>query len=280
MRRAGILLGLLSAPALAQPVFDVPLACTPGRDCFVQNYVDHGGQDWHGGHRTYPGHDGTDLRLSDWQAAQRGFAVLVAAAGRVIALRDGEPDHPGGATWTPGRECGNGVVIDHGEGWQTQYCHMAQGSVTVHLGQQVTRGTPLGRVGQSGASEFPHVHLTIRHDGRAVDPFGPGRGLWSPAAASALAYRQTEIIAARMGVQQGHKLLAARIIGLMAGDVLHLSLTRPDGSVAAARDVPIARDLAQWTGFVAAPDVAPGASGTVVVLRNNVIAIRAEATMG
>ncbi len=72
-----------------------------------------------------------------------------------------------------GRECGNGVVIRHDGGWQTQYCHMARGSIAVSPGDEVATGTLLGRMGESGATEFPHLHFSLRHDGAVVDPFAP-----------------------------------------------------------------------------------------------------------
>jgi len=96
--------------------------------------------------------------------------VLAAAPGTVLALRDGEPD-TGLEGALAGKECGNGVVIGHGGGWQTQYCHLKAGSVTVTKGQRVTTGTYLGQVGLSGQTEFPHLHLSLRKNGEVVDPF-------------------------------------------------------------------------------------------------------------
>ncbi|NJK40118.1 MAG: M23 family metallopeptidase, partial [Oscillatoriales cyanobacterium SM2_3_0] len=78
-----------------------------------------------------------------------------------------------------GVECGNGIVIDHssmpdGAGWETQYCHLRNGTVVVKPGEVVERGTVLGMVGASGAASFPHVHLSLRYQGQVVDPFvGP-----------------------------------------------------------------------------------------------------------
>jgi murein DD-endopeptidase MepM/ murein hydrolase activator NlpD len=89
---------------------------------------------------------------------------------------------------------GNGVVIDHGNGWETQYCHLKQGSVQVVTGETVTTGTALGQIGQSGRAEFPHVHFAVRHEGAKIDPFAPeatacgaaGDDLWAsgPAAST------------------------------------------------------------------------------------------------
>ena len=47
-------------------------------------------------------------------------------------------------------------------------------SVRVRPGQTVSAGTPLGRVGLSGATVFPHLHFTVRHKGAIIDPFAFG----------------------------------------------------------------------------------------------------------
>lgn len=83
------------------------------------------------------------------------------------------PTRPEHAEEIAGRECGNGVVIDHGDGWTTQYCHLAENSVAVQEGQRVGMATPLGRIGMSGKSNYPHLNMVLRKDGDIVDPFNP-----------------------------------------------------------------------------------------------------------
>jgi hypothetical protein len=73
----------------------------------------------------------------------------------------------------PAQGCGNGVALTHADGWETQYCHLMQGSITVTQGQQITAGTPLGLIGYSGRTEFPHLEFILRHDGHIIDPFDP-----------------------------------------------------------------------------------------------------------
>lgn len=170
---------LCAAPALAGDiVLDLPVACTLGESCYIQHYLDRdpgpGAGDFGCGSATYEGHDGTDFALPTLADMARGVAVLAAAPGRVRAVRDGEADgaHAGGAD-VGGKECGNGVVIDHEGGWQTQYCHLKQGSVTVRPGQELAAGAPLGQVGMSGLADFPHLHLALRRDGEDIDPFLP-----------------------------------------------------------------------------------------------------------
>ncbi len=159
---------------------DLPVDCTLGQTCFVQQYVDHdpgpGAQDFTCKGLSYDTHTGTDIALPSLSAMQDGVAVLAAAPGQVRTLRDGMPDTgltAGTAAQIEGRECGNGVVISHADGWETQYCHLMQGSVSVTQGQMVDAGTPLGQVGLSGNTEFPHLHIAVRRNGKIVDPFDP-----------------------------------------------------------------------------------------------------------
>jgi Peptidase family M23 len=179
-----ITLGLFgsTSPALAEtPRLALPLLCEVGRTCFIQNYVDANpspaARDYQCGTLTYDGHNGTDFRVPTLRAQQAGVPVLAAADGRVIRSRSNVPDisvRISGAAAVRGTECGNGLIIDHGSGWETQYCHMAQGSPTVEPGAAVTAGQPIGRVGLSGLTEYPHLHFTVRHKGQVVDPFAYG----------------------------------------------------------------------------------------------------------
>ncbi len=124
------------------------------------------------GPQSYDGHTGTDIRVADFEAMAGGVAVLAAADGTVRALRDGMPDG-GIATAPEGQGCGNGVALTHPNGWETQYCHLLQGSITVTEGQTVAAGTQIGLIGYSGRTEFPHLEFVVRQNGRVVDPFDP-----------------------------------------------------------------------------------------------------------
>ena len=69
---------------------------------------------------------------------------------------------------------GNHVIIDHqigGKLVQSVYAHMLYGSIRVAVGQTVTVGTEVGRVGSTGASTGAHLHLEIHVSGTPVDPF-------------------------------------------------------------------------------------------------------------
>ncbi len=213
---------LTAAPAAAETLkLDFPLECTPGVSCWIPNYVDHdptkGIRDYACGKATYNGtsgsvniHKGTDIAIRDKVAMRAGVQVLAAAAGRVAGLRDGMADidvrKAGGLKALKGKDCGNGVLIRHPGGWDTQYCHMRKGSVTVKKGDAVTAGRPLGLVGLSGATSFPHLHLTVRKGKEIVDPFvglarkdecGPGQDpLWKAEVLATLPYRPTALYSA------------------------------------------------------------------------------------
>jgi len=207
-----ILLGLAvpwpgRAQQAAGPSLSLPIACSPGQDCWLVNHVDldpasPGISDFACGRLTYDGHNGIDLAIRDRAVMQAGVNVLAAAPGRVAGIRDELPDISIRDPNPPniaGRECGNGLVIDHGNGWQTQYCHMKRGSLRVAPGETVSTGTLLGQVGLSGNTEYPHLHFTLRSQGQVIDPFSglatgaacgqPPRPLWNRATLALLPYR-------------------------------------------------------------------------------------------
>ncbi len=184
---------LSSRLAVAEEViqFKMPVACEVGRTCYIQNYVDVdptlSAKDYRCGTLSYEAHNGIDFRLPSMKAQRAGVDVVAAAAGRVARVRDGVPE---GVFLKSGREavkdmeCGNGLVVEHSGRWETQYCHMAKGSIRVKPGDVVSVGQPLGQIGLSGLTEYPHLHFTVRHDSKVVDPFAYGTRIIHAAAES------------------------------------------------------------------------------------------------
>jgi murein DD-endopeptidase MepM/ murein hydrolase activator NlpD len=63
---------------------------------------------------------------------------------------------------------GNTVVVDHGLGLMTMYMHLSKREVVE--GQLVLRGQEIGKSGQTGYAEMPHLHVSIRIAGISIDP--------------------------------------------------------------------------------------------------------------
>ncbi|MBV2359086.1 M23 family metallopeptidase [Thalassococcus sp. CAU 1522] len=304
MRASALILAAsVAAPAAAEaPLLTLPIDCTLGETCFIQQFVDHdpgpGATDFACGTLSYDGHQGTDFGLPTHADMIRGVPVLAAAPGTVRAIRNSMPDQvmtADNAAQIEGRDCGNGLVIEHDDGWETQYCHMKQGSVTVRAGDRVERGAVLGQVGLSGRTEFPHIHLSVRHNGETVDPFQPetpnqcdapeGDSLWQVTPAyvpgglldAGFATRIPDFAAVKAGtaaetLSAGSPALVVFGFGYgaRAGDVMAITVTGPQGVLADNRAT-IDRPQAQFfraTGRRARGDWPAGDyTGTVVLER-------------
>lgn len=276
MRAAFLTLMSLAVPATAGDFsLSSPIDCDLDGPCYVQQYVDHdpsgGASDFTCSSLSYDGHKGTDFALPTYDMIEQGVDVIASAAGTVAGVRDGIPDVPytiDNAEATRGRECGNGVVIRHADGWETQYCHLRRGSVSVTGGQQVQAGDVLGQVGMSGRAAFPHVHLSVRRNGAVIDPYDPDGTITCGAPetdtlwAETLPYRAGGIITlgTAAAVPEFEQIRAntvprptpdsdalviyAFLFGTQSGDVIRLSLNGPEGEVI-ARDTKLDRTQAQ-----------------------------------
>jgi hypothetical protein len=85
-------------------------------------------------------------------------SVLAPASGTVTYVVDGHPDLPIGSVDSQ-HPTGNHLVIDIGGGRYLLMGHLRQGSIAVKVGERLTEGQPIARVGKSGDSSHPHIHI-------------------------------------------------------------------------------------------------------------------------
>lgn len=95
-----------------------------------------------------------------------GAKVLAVSDGRVVSIRDGLPDSqpydPDRLKSLTGETLGgNEIVLDIGNDLFAFYGHLQPGSIVVKEGDQVYMGQVLGRLGNSGNSDAPHLHFQI-----------------------------------------------------------------------------------------------------------------------
>ena len=54
------------------------------------------------------------------------------------------------------------MIIQHGSAEYSLLAHLRRGSVSVRVGEAVTRGQPVGECGNSGFSTVPHLHFQVQ----------------------------------------------------------------------------------------------------------------------
>ncbi len=89
---------------------------------------------------------------------------IQAPLGQIIkAAREGMVIYTG---WRDG--FGKTIIIQHRDGYSTMYSHLSK--VISKKGDWVTPGTIIGKIGSTGRSTGPHLHFTLMHHGKAINP--------------------------------------------------------------------------------------------------------------
>jgi murein DD-endopeptidase MepM/ murein hydrolase activator NlpD len=107
------------------------------------------------GYRRDPFNGGGAMHAGQDFTGEHGSPIMAAARGRVsFAGRQGG--------------YGNTIEIDHGHGIMTRYAHLS--GLNVRVGQAISAGQQVGRMGSTGRSTGTHLHFEVRVNGTAVNP--------------------------------------------------------------------------------------------------------------
>ncbi|MBW8172246.1 M23 family metallopeptidase [Ornithinimicrobium sp. Arc0846-15] len=107
-----------------------------------------------------------------------GEPIRAMKSGTIVSVQDSQRDHRGRNTWPlliymltlegflrvligTSRVLGNHAVIEHDDGTFAAYAHLQQASATVRAGQRVHQGQHLARVGNTGNTSEPHLHVQL-----------------------------------------------------------------------------------------------------------------------
>ncbi len=96
--------------------------------------------------------------------SHQGVDYTVPEGSRVFATADGVVKDVISSHATQGRT----LIIDHGNGYQTQYSHLSR--TNVRRGSRVRRGDIVALSGNTGLSLAPHLHYEVRYNDMRVDP--------------------------------------------------------------------------------------------------------------
>ena len=107
------------------------------------------------GYRTHP--------VTGRYTLHTGIDIAASSGTTVVASRNGKVVSAGYSG-----SYGNLIVISHGNGIETAYAHLS--SINVRVGETVSQGQMIGKVGTTGRSTGPHLHFEVRINGTPVNP--------------------------------------------------------------------------------------------------------------
>lgn len=159
------------APTTLASKFIQPITKTANDDWAINNYADidprtGSAADYRLGPYQYDGHDAIDAGPWGFDVQDQGLPLVAAADGVIIDIDGGTNfDRETSINNRPW----NAVYVDHGNGWVTQYGHIAANTITVKIGDAVKAGDVIGLMGSSGNSTGSHIHYTAFYRGCQVE---------------------------------------------------------------------------------------------------------------
>lgn len=216
--------------------------------------------DYNCGQRTYDledyNHQGTDYILwpYPWKKMEENTMEVVAAAPGIIVnkrngFNDKNCDNNGNPSW-------NGIVIEHSDGSTASYLHFKKGSATTkEIGETVSAGEFLGIAGSSGSSTTPHLHFEVLDvNFNLIDPYmgacnTMNSATWWQAQEDYYVPRINRISThynttldttcpnientyERVNFNDGDQMVLKLFYrDIKVGDVTHIKITNPDGSI-------------------------------------------------
>ncbi len=111
-----------------------------------------------------------DYSISGWSSWHSGIDIVIGGKGStgvpVVAAASGTVERVDKGY----RGYGHMILINHGNGIKTRYAHMQPGSLNVYVGQHVSKGQQIGRIGNTGNSTGPHLHFEVIVNGSTTNP--------------------------------------------------------------------------------------------------------------
>ena len=181
-----------------------PVRCKIGRSCFITEYVDvtsNGlAHDYRCGPLSKNGAEETIFTATHQTHTKNNLDATASAGGRVQAVRAHISDTKNTVTIQKEKEGdaksrrskrrrdlltqaeniktdpGNYIILEHNDGWRTEYRYLQQNSITLRPGDTVKAGQIIGKFGQTGGfhtggAYFPRLGFKVTLDGKTVAPF-------------------------------------------------------------------------------------------------------------
>lgn len=234
--------------------FSIPIECKFGEDCFLLNQVEK----VECAQLPFSTKDGVIFIAKHDALVRDGIKILASQDGRVKAVRSNVDDQDKSTVGIA--PCGNGLIITHANGYETQYCYLRKDSIKLKKGDKVKEGQELGLMGMSGNINYPALLFTLKQKNKHIDPFtnnhaskdcgyNSDKSLWNSEAIKAMIHSGTiitnygftteepEIAKARNGdynimtIAGNTNIIGYFIdlIGVYEGDLIFIEMLSPDG---------------------------------------------------